>query len=159
MEKFSEFNVSDLFDIHPTAAYKINNDKLFAETGKTPVLSNSSQNNGIGGYSSLPPTETGKIVTFSDTTTGGDTIFYQPSPFIGYPHVQGLYPKGTHKWTESENLYLISILRRAAGNGWSYSNKFTRKLVLELKVKLPVKTIITPDFNLISEIYSGGVSA
>ena len=158
-KKFSEFKIGDLFDIHPTSSYKIKNDELFAATGKTPVLSNSSQNNGIGGYSELQPTENGGIITFSDTTTGGDTIFYQPNPFIGYPHVQGLYAKGNHKWNEKESLYLISALRRAAGTGWSYSNKFTRKLVIKLTVKLPIKTVLTPDFSLMSEIYSGGVSA
>lgn len=158
MQKFKHFVLGNLFDIHPTNAYKITNKDLYAVTGNTPVLSNSSTNNGIGGYCELKPTESGNMITFSDTTTGADTMFYQPDPFIGYPHVQGLYAKGNHKWCEKEYLYLISVVRRAAGKGWSYSNKFTRKFVSELKVLLPVKIKYIPDFNLMSEIIGGGIS-
>lgn len=156
MQKFKHFVLGTLFDIHPTSAYKITNKDLYAETGNTPVLSNSSINNGIGGYCGLKPIESGNMVTFSDTTTGADTMFYQPNPFIGYPHVQGLYAKGNHKWCEKEYLYLISVVRRAAGKGWSYSNKFTRKFVSELKVLLPVKDNLLLDVELMSEIIGGG---
>ena len=155
MKKFKHFVLGTLFDIHPTNAYKITNKDLYAVTGNTPVLSNSSINNGIGGYCGLEPTESGNMITFSDTTTGADTMFYQPDPFIGYPHVQGLYVKGNHKWCEKEYLYLISVVRRAAGKGWSYSNKFTRKFVSELKVLLPVKDNLLLDVGLMSEIIGG----
>ena len=158
MQKFKHFVLGTLFDIHPTSVYKITNKDLYAETGNTPVLSNSSTNNGIGGYCGLEPTESGNMITFSDTTTGADTMFYQPDPFIGYPHVQGLYAKGNHKWCEKEYLYLISVVRRAAGKGWSYSNKFTRKFVSELKVLLPVKDNLLLDVELMSEIIGGGIS-
>ena len=73
---------------------------MFDLNGITPVVANSSQNNGIGGYTNKKPTEDGGIITFSDTTTS-DSIFYQSSPFVGYPHVQGLYPlKNKDIWTE-----------------------------------------------------------
>ena len=157
MQKFKHFVLGALFDIHPTNAYKITNKDLYAATGNTPVLSNSSTNNGIGGYCGLEPTESGNMITFSDTTTGADTMFYQPDPFIGYPHVQGLYAKGNHEWCEKEYLYLISVVRRAAGKGWSYSNKFTRKFVSELKVLLPVKDNLLLDVELMSEIIGGGI--
>ena len=157
MQRFKHFVLGTLFDIHPTNAYKITNKDLYTVMGNTPVLSNSSVNNGIGGYCGLEPTESGNMITFSDTTTGADTIFYQPDPFIGYPHVQGLYAKGNHKWCEKEYLYLISVVRRAAGKGWSYSNKFTRKFVSELKVLLPVKDLLL-DVGLMSEIMGGGIS-
>ena len=156
MRKFKHFVLGALFDIHPTNAYKITNKDLYAVAGNTPVLSNSSVNNGIGGYCGLDSTEPGNMITFSDTTTGADTMFYQPGPFIGYPHVQGLYSKGKHKWDEKEYLYLISVIRRAAGKGWSYSNKFTRKWVSDLKILLPVKTIYVPDFDLMASLVGGG---
>lgn len=135
---FKTFNVGELFDIHPTSAYKMKNNELFASDGKTPVLSNSSMNNGIGGYCGLAPTEQGGMITFSDTTTGADTMFYQASPFIGYPHVQGMYPYQPDKWDEKCCLYVISCIRKSAGNGWNYAVKFNRALVKELSVELPV---------------------
>ena len=135
---FSKFRVGDLFDIHPTNAYKMSNSDLFRDAGSTPVLSNSSVNNGIGGYSGLDPTEKGGIITFSDTTTGGDTMFYQANDFIGYPHVQGMYPLVDGEWNEKSCLYIISAIRKAAGKGWSYAVKFNRTLVKELMIELPV---------------------
>ena len=42
-----KFRIGDLFDIHPTKAYKLNNYELFATQGVTPVLSNSSSDNGL----------------------------------------------------------------------------------------------------------------
>lgn len=135
---FKTFKVGELFDIHPTSAYKMKNDELFASDGTTPVLSNSSVNNGIGGYCGLTPTEQGGMITFSDTTTGADTMFYQSSSFIGYPHVQGMYPYHPDKWDEKCCLYVISCIRKSAGNGWNYAVKFNRALVKELSIELPV---------------------
>ena len=123
---FKKYRVGDLFDIHPTNAYKMSNADLYLTEGSTPVLSNSSANNGIGGYSGLEPTEKGGIITFSDTTTGGD------------PHVQGMYPFIADKWDEKCSLYAISTIRKTAGNGWSYAVKFNRALVKELMIELPV---------------------
>lgn len=135
---FKKYRVGDLFDIHPTNAYKLSNADLYLTEGSTPVLSNSSTSNGIGGYSGLEPTEKGGIITFSDTTTGGDTMFYQANDFIGYPHVQGMYPFIADKWDEKCSLYVISTIRKAAGDGWNYAVKFNRALVKELMIELPV---------------------
>ncbi len=141
---FKKYRVGDLFDVHPTHAYKMSNSDLYETIGNTPVLSNSSTNNGIGGYSGLKATEKGGIITFSDTTTGGDTMFYQADDFIGYPHVQGMYPF-VDCWDEKCCLYAISAIRKAAGDGWSYAVKFNRALVKELMIELPV--VSHPDAN------------
>ena len=139
------FKVGELFDIHPTDNCKMKNDELFALDGTTPVLSNSSVNNGIGGYCGIAPTEQGEMITFSDTTTGADTMFYQSAPFIGYPHVQGMYPYQPNKWNEKCCLYVISCIRKSAGNGWSYAVKFNRARVKELFIELPVIESPDPD--------------
>lgn len=138
-KEFREFHTSKLFDIHPTKAYKMSNGDLYKTDGNTPVLSNSSTNNGIGGYCGLEPTEKGNIITFSDTTTGTDTMFYQPDDFIGYPHIQGMYPYDKEHWNEKECLYFIGVMKTACGKGWSYSNKFTRIFVLDTTPLLPIK--------------------
>lgn len=86
------FKLGDWFDVHPTKAYKLTNRDLFNEDGINPVIGNSSYNNGITGYSNLDTTEA-NIITFSDTTSGTNTMFYQDMKFIGYPHVQGMYAR------------------------------------------------------------------
>lgn len=138
-ERLKNFRVGDLFDIHPTNAYKMNNEALKKVKGNNIILSNSSINNGVGGYCGRDNTEKGNIITFSDTTTGSDTMFYQSKDFIGYPHVQGMYPYDKEHWKEKQCLYFISAMRKAAGTGWSYSTKFTRKLVTEMKPLIPIK--------------------
>ena len=136
---FREFKVGDLFDVHPTKAYKLNNSGLLSSAGQTPVIVNSSQNNGIGGYSELEPTEDPGILTFSDTTTGPNTLFYQNQPFIGYPHVQGIYPKN-FKFNDLTALFMVATLRAALGQRrWGYSNKLNRAIVIEMQIQLPVK--------------------
>lgn len=135
---FKEFKIGELFDIYPTKTYKLTNSEIFLSEGETPVLSNSSTNNGISGYCGLEPTEQGNIITFSDTTSGAETMFYQPNPFIGYPHVQGMHPYQPEKWNRRSFLYVISCIRKSAGNGWSYAVKFNRALVKEISIELPV---------------------
>lgn len=139
VKEFREFTTSKLFDIHPTKAYKMINEDLYKVHGLTPVLCNSSDNNGIGGFSSLEATEKGNKITFSDTTTGTDTMFYQPNDFIGYAHIQGMYPYDRQNWNEKQCLYFISVMKNACGKGWSYSNKFTRAFVLETTPMLPIR--------------------
>lgn len=148
---WKEFKIGDLFDIHPTKAYKLNNADIYKTSGDTPVLSNSSLNNGIGGYCGLEPTEEGNIITFSDTTSGADTMFYQANPFIGYAHVQGMYPHDKENFTEEIALFLISVIKQAVGTGFSYSVKFTREIVFNTVIKLPVKEVEEIDWEFMEK--------
>lgn len=148
IEKWKSFCVGDLFDIHPTKAYKLTNKDLFDE-GDTPVVVNSAYNNGIGGNTTQAPTEKGNKITFSDTVDA-NTIFYQENDFVGYPHVQGLYPKGKFKgcWTKNKLLFFAVVFRKAAlTRGFDFGNKFRRDIALKLPVLLPVCVSGTPDFE------------
>ena len=141
------FIVGDLFDIHPTTAYKLTNIKLL-DDGVNPVVVNSAYNNGIGGYSSKETTEKGNMITFSDTVDA-NTIFYQEKDFIGYPHVQGLYPKGQykHKWTKYSLMFFAAVFKKSAlTKGFDYGNKFRRDIAQELVVKLPISKNGEPDW-------------
>ena len=137
---WKEFRVGDLFDIHPTKAYKLTNAQLL-DGGDYPVAANSAYDNGIGGYSTQKPTEKGNMITFSDTVDV-NTIFYQPDDFVGYPHVQGLYPlRYKDKWNKYTYLFFISAFRGAAiSKGFDYGNKFRRDIAVDLIIKLPVSS-------------------
>ena len=159
-DKRAMFKVGDLFDIYPTKSYKMTNADIYQKAGKTPVVSNSSAGNGIGGYVDLMPTEEGNVITFSDTTTGADTMFYQEFAFVGYPHVQGMHPYIPKLWNRECFLYVIATIRSSAGKGWSYANKFTREKVKNIMIELPVKstygsnhkyTVYDIDFNYMQE--------
>lgn len=148
---WGEFRVGDLFDIHPTKAYKLTNAQLL-DDGDYPVIANSAYNNGIGGYSTKEPTENGNMITFSDTVDA-NTIFYQKEPFVGYPHVQGLYPiKYEDKWNELTYQFFVSVFRGTAlVKGFDYGNKFRRDIAIELIVKLPITSTGEPDWQYMED--------
>ena len=144
---WKEFMVGDLFDIHPTKAYKLTNAQLL-DDGDYPVIANSAYNNGIVGYSTKEPTEQGNMVTFSDTVDA-NTIFYQPNDFVGYPHVQGLYPLiYADKWNEYTYSFFVSVFRGSAiSKGFDYGNKFRRDIAVDLIIKLPATSDGQPDWD------------
>ena len=149
INKWKEFKIGDLFDIHPTKAYKMNNSSLLAEDGINPVVVNSCYNNGIGGYTNYDCTEDGNMITFSDTTSA-DSIFYQKDSFVGYPPVQGMYPIGEYKdkWSEYTYLFFVTLFKEKAINlNYDYVNKFTRESAKEIMIKLPVDNKDNPDWN------------
>lgn len=153
INEWGTFPIGELFDIHPTKAYKLINSTLMDENGINPVVVNSSFNNGVGGYSNQETTEKGGIITFSDTTSA-DAIFFQDSDFVGYPHVQGMYPIGKHKdrWTKYSLLFFVSVFRnRALGLNYDYVNKFTRESAKNISIKLPVDKTGNPDFSYMEE--------
>ena len=153
---YKDFRIGDLFDIHPTKAYRFTNVDLYKTIGNIPVLSNASINNGIGGYIGLEPTETGNMITFSDTTIGAETIFYQPIDFIGYSHVQGLYPYQKNIWKENSLIYFITAFKKTSGNQFNFSIKFNREIVSEMMVKLPTFPNNEIDF-LFTENFINGI--
>lgn len=150
--EWGEFRVGELFDIHPTKAYKCTNAELL-DNGETYVVVNSAYNNGVGGLSTLKHTEQGNMITFSDTVDA-NTIFYQDKPFIGYPHVQGLYPIGIFRknWSELSLKYFATVFRqKALSIGFDYGNKFRRDIAVKLYILLPVDNTGQPDWTYMEE--------
>ncbi|GAA9749386.1 restriction endonuclease subunit S [Helicobacter pylori] len=144
---WQHFRLGDLFEIRPTKAYNLTNSHLFDNNAKNPVVTNSSLNNGISGYSSLEPTEKGNQITYSDTTTS-EGIFYQKRPFIGYSHVQGLYPLKYHEfWNEKTLLYIVVAFKKVACGRFDYGNKFNRKIASEMLISLPTNPHGGIDFH------------
>lgn len=143
---YEDFKIGELFDIHPTKSYGLTNRILFKTPGKTPVVVNSSIGNGIGGYVNLEPTEKGNMITYTDTTTS-EGIFYQPYDFIGYSHIQGLYPLNGVEWSENALLYFLSIFKKQAAGKFDYAAKFNRKVAAEMFVQLPINSQGDIDFE------------
>lgn len=128
-----------MFEIRPTKAYKFSNVDLFEKNGRNPVVTNSSLNNGVTGYTNLDCTEDGNIITYSDTTTS-EGIFYQPNKFVGYSHIQGLYPLSNKNcWNKNTLLFMSSAFKSSAKGKFSYGNKFNRKIASDMLIQLPTK--------------------
>ncbi len=136
--EWGEFYLGDLFHINPTNYYNLKNREIISLNGKIPLISNSSTENGIMGYSNLEPINKGNSITCSDTTIGADTMFYQEKDFIGYSHIQHLVPK-FEPFNKAIASVIISVCRVSTSKKYDYGTKFNREAMKKTKIQLPTK--------------------
>ena len=150
---WDEFKIGDLFYIRPTKNYGLSNIDLLNSKGNTPVVSNTSLNNGITAYVDLEPTEKGNVITFSDTTTD-EAIFYQPDDFVGYSHIQGMHKKFDENIGKNHYLFIVTAFKNSVRGKYNYGTKFNRDNAAKEKIQLPVKKDNTPDYQTMSLVIS-----
>lgn len=136
--KWAEFKLGNLFEINPTKYYRLQNEEIICENGTVPLISNSSTNNGVMGFSKLEPNNKGNTISCSDTTLGADTMFYQEKSFIGYSHIQHLVPK-FKPFNKSIASVIISACKVSTLKKYDYGNKFNRDAMKKTKIQLPSK--------------------
>ncbi|MCR4699540.1 MAG: restriction endonuclease subunit S [Bacteroidaceae bacterium] len=126
-----------MFEINPTKWYKLTNEQIMSKNGTVPLVSNSSIDNGVMGFSSLEANNSGNSISCSDTTLGADTMYYQKDDFIGYQHIQHLVSKFL-PFNQEIALYIISACRVATSNaGYDYGHKFNRDAMNSTIIHLP----------------------
>ncbi len=128
-----------MFEINPTKYYRLQNEEIISENGKTPLISNSSTNNGVMGFSNLKALNNGNTITCSDTTLGADTMYYQENDFIGYSHIQHLVPKIKPFNRAIASVIISSCKVFTANSKYDYGNKFNRNAMNNTKIQLPIK--------------------
>lgn len=145
--KWGEFRLGNLFEINPTKWYKLTNEQILSENGNVPLVSNSSTDNGVMGFSNLKANNKGNTISCSDTTLGADTMYYQKGDFIGYQHIQHLVPK-FQPFNQSIAMMIISACRVATSNaGYDYAHKFNRDAMNSTVVYLPITSTGEIDFD------------
>lgn len=139
--EWGEYKLGDLFDINPTKYYRLENEEILAKDGTVPLISNSSTDNGVMGFSNLAPNNKGNTITCSDTTLGADTMFYQQNDFIGYSHIQNLVPRSNKfsSFNKSIAHIIIAACRVSTSKQYDYGNKYNRDLMNKTVIQLPVK--------------------
>lgn len=136
--KWGEYKLGDLFEINPTKYYRLENEEIISKYGKVPLISNSSTENGVMGFSNLKANNKGNTITCSDTTIGADTMFYQENDFIGYSHIQHLVPK-FEPFNKSIASVIISACKISTSKKYDYGNKFNRVEMNKTTIQLPTK--------------------
>ena len=136
--EWGEYKLGDLFEINPTKYYRLKNEEIMFENGTISLISNSSTNNGVMGFSNLKANNKGNTITCSDTTLGADTMFYQENDFIGYSHIQHLVPK-IKPFNKAIASMIISASRVSTSKQYDYGNKFNRIAMNNTKIQLPTK--------------------
>ncbi|MCD6432431.1 MAG: hypothetical protein J7L21_00170, partial [Sulfurimonas sp.] len=127
-----------MFEIKPTKYYKLKNEEIISKNGKVSLISNSSTDNGVMGFSSLKANNTGNTITCSDTTLGAETMYYQVNDFIGYSHIQHLVPK-FEPFNKTIASVIISACRVSTSKKYDYGNKFNREAMNKTIIQLPIK--------------------
>lgn len=145
--EWGEYKLGDLFKINPTKYYKLKNEEIISTNGSVPLISNSSTDNGVMGFSNLESNNTGNTLTCSDTTMGAETMFYQEKDFIGYSHIQHLVPK-FNPFNKLIASAIISASKVTTSKKYDYGNKFNRVAMNKTKIQLPTKNGEI-DFDLI----------
>jgi hypothetical protein len=148
---FGEFEIQALFAVSPSKAYKMNDINILIENGKTPYVSNQSQENGYIGWSDLVPLNPSNVITLSDTWQSEKTIFYQPAEFIGKSHLQVMKPYDS-QFNRLELFYVISSFRKAILElKYDYGTKFNRGKINTTKIQLPIKDQ-QPDYTIMETL-------
>lgn len=147
--KWGEFRLGDLFEINPTKWIRLGNSDILAPNGNVPLVSNSSSDNGIMGFSNLPANNAGNSLTCSDTTLGADTMYYQRDAFIGYQHIQHLVPKVNMRPFSRACAFMVIAAAKVATNNkkYDYGHKFNRDEMKATRIFLPVTSTGAIDFG------------
>lgn len=136
--EWGEYKLGDLFKINPTKYYRLKNEEILSIDGSVPLISNSSTDNGVMGFSNLESNNIGNTLTCSDTTMGAETMFYQEKDFIGYSHIQHLVPK-FKPFNKLIASAIISASRVTTSKKYDYGNKFNRVAMNKTRIQLPTK--------------------
>lgn len=151
--KWKEFKIDKLFNVYPSKSYSgLNDDKILDQKGKTPYVSNQSQNNGYIGWSNLEHLNDNNVITLSDTWQSERTIFYQPKAFIGKSHLQVMSPY-SDKFDKYIAWFIISSFRKSIlGMNYDYGTKFNREKIKATKIQLPVSADGKIDYDFMSNL-------
>ncbi len=134
-QKFGEFNVIDVFDVKNTKS--ILSRDIIENSGDTPYLCASTENNAISSYISYDEKylDKGNCVFI-----GGKTfvVTYQEKDFYSNDsHNLALYFK--NKITKLNQLYLATCINKSLGHKYSWGNSISKAKIQADKVSLPTK--------------------
>lgn len=134
--KWGEFELPEIFDIKNT--HNILSSEIVAESGTTPYLCASAENNGVSSYISYKNEllENGNCIFI-----GGKTfvVSYQKDNFYSNDsHNLALYLKEQNV-TKSNQLYLATCIRKGLSHKYSWGNSISGSKIKSDKFQLPTK--------------------
>jgi hypothetical protein len=142
-EEFKEFNVIDIFEVKNTK--NILSRDIVENSGKTPYLCASSENNAISSYISYDEKflDKGNCVFI-----GGKTfvVTYQENDFYSNDsHNLALYSKSIEN-NKLNQLFLATCINKSLGYKYSWGDSISNRKIQADKVSLPIKNK-KPDYK------------
>lgn len=138
------FIIGELFDVQ-AGKYHYSTEY---EEGKTPYLSATAVNNGVGGFISLSPEFSGGVLT---TEKVGCNAFYQPKPFCATSDVNIIRRKDGKEINQYVGLFLASIIDFNESYRWTYGRQCRVNDTQKIRIKLPVTPSGTPDWQFMED--------
>ena len=147
---FAEFNVIDIFDVKNTK--NILSRDIVENSGKTPYLCASTENNAISSYISYDEKylDKGNCVFI-----GGKTFvvtFQEKDFYSNDSHNLALYSRNKEK-NKLNQLYLATCINKSLGYKYSWGDSISNKKIQSDKVSLPIKND-KPDFETMETFLS-----
>lgn len=149
--KFKEFNITDVFNIKNTG--NILSRDIIPNSGTTPYLCASSDNNGVSSYISY---DKNYIDKGDCVFIGGKTfvVSYQENDFFSNDsHNLVLYLKDTKAKSKLNQLFLASCINKSLSHIYSWGYSISNKKIQKDKVSLPIKDG-KPDYKTMGTIIS-----
>jgi hypothetical protein len=142
-QEFNEFNVTEIFEVKNTK--NILSRDIVENSGKTPYLCASTENNAISSYISYDEKylDKGNCVFI-----GGKTfvVTYQENDFYSNDsHNLALYSKNV-KNNRLNQLYLATCINKSLGYKYSWGDSISNKKIQSDKVSIPIKNN-KPDYK------------
>ena len=149
-EKFEEFNVVEIFEVKNTKNILARD--IVPNSGNTPYLCASSENNAISSYISYDEkySDKGNCVFI-----GGKTfvVSYQEEDFYSNDsHNLALYLKNEEK-SKFNQLYLATCINKSLGHKYSWGDSISNRKIQNDKVSLPTKDK-KPNYELMETLIS-----
>ena len=135
-QKFIEFNIVDIFNIKNTAS--ILSREIMPNSGVTPYLCASSENNGVSTYITYNDKylEKGNCIFISGKTF---IVSYQEMDFFSNDsHNLVLYLKHNEYSNKNSYLYLATCINKSIGHKYSWGDSISNGKIKKDKVFLPV---------------------
>lgn len=150
--KFEEFNVVDIFDVKNTK--NILSKDIVENSGETPYLCASAENNAVSSYISYDEKylDKGNCVFI-----GGKTfvVTYQEKDFYSNDsHNLVLYLKNEEKRSKLKQLYLTTCINKSLGHKYSWGDSISNRKIQTDKVSLPANNHHQPDYETMETFVS-----
>jgi len=149
--QFEEFKVIDIFDVQNTD--NILSRDIIENSGTTPYLCASAENNAVSSYISFDEKQLDKG---NCVFIGGKTfvVTYQEKDFYSNDsHNLVLYLKDEEKRNRLNQLYLATCINKSLGHKYSWGNSISNRKIQTDKVSLPTQNQ-QPDYSIMETFIS-----
>ena len=137
--KWKSFSIADYFEIRAGKYHY----PVEYQKGKTPYISATAENNGVGEYIDLNPEFSGNVITTEKVKC---SAFYQHDDFCATSDVNILTPKG-FKLNKYIGMFLSTVINFNEKFRWNYGKQCRIQNMKKMFVKLPVDKNGNPDWD------------